>query len=229
MRLKDWNDQEKPREKLLLKGAAALSDAELLAIILRTGLKGESVVDFARRVLNEVSDFRTLFHLDLHTLQSIRGMSQIRYIELQAIREIHQRYHNEFIQRKDLLRNSKQTSDFLLSKLRDQPKEIFSCIFLNSQNYMIAYEELISGSLMSAYVYPRELIKRILHHNAASIILAHNHPSGDCKPSYEDQLMTQKMMKATEIIQVQLIDHFIIGENQIFSFAEHGWVFYEEI
>lgn len=217
-------EHERPREKLIEKGASALSDSELLAIILRTGRPNKSVLQLARELLENFGGFRGLLHASPNLVMQISGISVARYSELQAILEIARRYLYQTIQRKDILKCTEDTIVFLRSRLRDEPREIFAGIFLDHRNYIIAYEELMKGTLQTAQVYPREVIKRILHYNAASIILAHNHPSGYPEPSEADWKLTQKLQFMFEVMSTTLLDHIIIAENDYFSFKERGLI-----
>lgn len=222
MTIKAWPINERPREKLLQKGAAALSDAELFAIVLRTGIKNKSVVELARELLQHLGGFRGIFHTNIKTLCERPGMSITKFAELQAILEICKRYLKEGIAHKDLLKNNLETRIFLKSQLRDAKKEIFSILFLDAKNHVIAYEEMAHGTLNFAHIYPREILRQVLHYNAAGVILAHNHPSGFVEPSQADYLVTKQLQKALELFQVELLDHIIIGENQYFSFREQN-------
>lgn len=222
MTIRDWPINERPREKLLSQGAQSLSDAELLAIFLRTGIKGKTAVDLARDLLKSFQGLRNLLLANFDQLNQHKGLGKTKYAELQAVLEMSRRHLQSSLSKKDLIRHSDDTKRFLMAQLRDLEHEVFACLYLNSKHQIICFEELFKGSLNSANIYPRELIKRALHHNAASIILAHNHPSGDPTPSQSDIQITQQLTAALDTISIDIIDHIVIGDGEILSFAEQG-------
>jgi len=221
MAITDWAIEDRPREKLLNKGAQALTDAELLAIFLRTGIKGKSAVDLARDLIKENGGLSPLLAANEEQFCQGKGLGQAKYVQMQAVVEMSRRYLEEKIHRGDALENVSDVKNYLKARLQHYPFEVFSCLFLDNKHRVIEYEELFRGTIDSASVHPREVIRRVLHHNAAAIILAHNHPSGVAEPSQSDQMITQKLKQALEMIDVRVLDHFIIGDELV-SFAERG-------
>lgn len=222
MSISDWPVNEKPREKLLQKGAASLSDAELLAIFFRTGTKGKSAVDLARQLLRENGDLRGVFEADLQRFCLIPGLGASKFVTVKASQELAQRYLECQLRRTEPLSNPELTRDYLKARLRPYPHEVFACLFLDNRHRVICFEELFSGTIDSASVYPREVIKRALFHNAAALILAHNHPSGVAEPSQADQRITARLKQGLELIDIRLLDHFVIGDGKAVSLAERG-------
>jgi DNA repair protein RadC len=222
MSISTWPKLERPREKLLALGASTLSDAELLAIIFHTGTRGKTALDLARETLNQHGGLRRLLQVDQITFMRTRGLGENKYAQLQALLEINRRHALELLENTDVLRNSHITRQFLRSKLHGYPNEVFVSLFLNCKNQIIQYEELFQGTLTQTNIYPRELIKRALHHNAANVVIAHNHPSGDPQPSKEDIAITKQLQSILEYIDVRLLDHLIVGKNEVVSLAELG-------
>lgn len=224
MSIKDWPAYERPREKLLKQGAATLTDAELLAIFLRTGVHGKSAVDLARQLLSEFGSLRAILEADLHSFSSHLGLGEAKFAQLQAVLEMSKRHLAERLQKGSVMDSPQLVKDFLCAQLRGEPHEVFGCLFLDSKCRVIAYENLFFGSINESTVYPRQVIKRSLHFNAAFIILSHNHPSGNCDPSKNDRNLTNALINALSYIDVKVIDHLIIGEAEPFSMAEHGMI-----
>jgi DNA repair protein RadC len=222
MAITDWPDGERPREKLLQKGAAALSDAELLAIFLRTGVTGKSAVDLARELLNRFGSLTQLFGASEKDFCETHGMGQAKFVQLQAVMEMSRRALQEDMQRGDALNSPKAVRDYLQLLLKGRQQEVFIVLFLDTQHRVIASEELFHGTLSQTSVYPREVVKRALAHNAAALILAHNHPSGVAEPSQSDQLLTDALKQALALVDVRVLDHFIVAGGQTLSFAERG-------
>ncbi len=220
MSIIDWPVDERPREKLLKQGAKSLSDAELLAIFLRTGVKGKTAVDLARDLVQHFHGLRGIFEADIQNFCQHNGLGIAKYTQLQACLEMGRRYLYANLQKSRSMDNIPDIACFLTSQLRHQQREIFAALFLDSQFGLIAYEELFLGNLSEIAVHPRELIKKTLKYNAANIIVAHNHPSGEPYPSREDKQLTQCLKSALAQIEVNLIDHMIVGEGKVFSFAE---------
>ncbi len=223
MAISDWAIEERPREKLLQKGAEALSDAELLAIFLRTGVKGCSAVDLARNLLKDNGGLSCLLSANEEQFCQSKGVGQAKYVQLQAVVEMSRRYLSEKIQRGNALTNVNDVKKYLQSRLQPYPFEVFSCLFLDNKHRVIKYEELFRGTIDSSTVHPREVVRRALHHNAAALVLAHNHPSGVAEPSRSDQLITDRLKQALALIDVRLLDHFIVGD-EVVSFAECGYL-----
>ncbi len=224
MAITDWPAEERPREKLLQHGAASLTDAELLAIFLRTGIRGKTAVDLGRDILQHFNGLRALLDADMKSLCAYRGLGTVKYAQLQAALEISRRHLQATLQRSDAMKYADQTGQFLLSKMRHHQQEVFACLFLDSQYRVIAFEELFYGTINNATVYPRIIVKRALIHNAAAVIFAHNHPSGSADPSEQDKQLTQQLKSALELIDIKVLDHFVIGDNQIKSLLQMGWI-----
>ncbi|CAN1535878.1 RadC DNA repair proteins [Methylophilaceae bacterium] len=222
MAITDWPAAERPREKLLELGASALSDAELLAIFLRVGVVGKSAVDLARDLLTRFGSLTGIFAASQADLSQVHGIGASKYVQLQAIFEMSRRALNEQMQVKDMLSSPQQVRDFLCLKLGSLSREVFVVLFLDAQNRMIMSEEMFSGTLTQTSVYPREVVKKALHHNAASVIFAHNHPSGIAQPSQADELITKQLKQALALVDVRVLDHFIVAGNTTFSFVERG-------
>ncbi|SER32291.1 DNA repair protein RadC [Nitrosomonas sp. Nm51] len=224
MAITDWPTHERPREKLLKLGAKNLSDTELLAIFLRTGTTGRNAVELARNLLTHFGGLSNLFSADKAALCNVQGVGIAKYTQLQAILEIARRTICEKLERGCMMNTPQLVRDFLHLSLANKQHEIFMAIFLDAKHHMIATEELFTGTLTQASVYPREVIKRALYHNAAAIIFAHNHTSGSTEPSQADKALTHILKKALDLIDIKVLDHFIIGNNEIMSFAEHNLI-----
>jgi len=222
MAITDWPEDDRPREKLLQRGPAALSDAELLAIFLRTGVAGQSAVDLAKTLLAEFGSLRALLRADRERFCACHGLGVAKYAQLRAVLEMARRNFMEVLQRGSALTSPDETRAFLCGQLGGHPHEVFACLFLDNQHRVIAWEELFRGTIDCASVYPREVVKRALHHNAAAVIFAHNHPSGINEPSAADRLLTDKLKNALGLVDIRVLDHFIVGDGKPYSFAEHG-------
>lgn len=224
MAITDWPEAERPREKLIHKGAAHLSDAELLAIFLRTGIAGKNAVELARELLAHFGSLTKLCMADLATFGQQPGMGPAKYAQLQAVMEMARRALAEQIKQGAIMDSPQSVKDYLRLSMRSKPHEIFVVIFLDAQHRTIATEELFRGTLTQASVYPREVVKRTLFHNAAAVILAHNHPSGLAEPSKADEMLTQSLKQALALVDVRVLDHFVIGSEDVVSFAERGLI-----
>ena len=224
MSIRDWPAGERPREKLLEHGSSSLSDAELLAIFLRTGVSGKSAVDLARHLLNEFGSLRALLEADLSSFCRPLGLGPAKFTQLQAVLEMGRRHLAERLRRDCALESPQAVCDFLTAQLRHEPHEVFGCLFMDTKHRMLAFEVLFRGSIDSASVYPRQVVKRALAHNAAAVIFCHNHPSGISLPSEADRALTQRLTEALDLIEVRVLDHFIVGEGQPLSMVEHGWM-----
>jgi len=220
----DWPEHERPREKMLMRGPQALSDAELLAIFLRTGVKGKSAVDLSRDLLKEFGSLRALLTADKHTFCQSPGLGEAKFAQLQATLEMSRRHLHETLTRGDALANPDDTRRYLTARLRDYANEVFAVLFLDNRHRVISLDEMFTGTINGASVHPREIVKRALTHNAAAVILAHNHPSGVAEPSEADKQLTRKLSEALGLIDVQVLDHFVIGDGEAVSFAERGWI-----
>ncbi|MDP3778134.1 DNA repair protein RadC [Methylotenera sp.] len=222
MAITDWPASERPREKLIEMGADALSDAELLAIFLRVGVVGKSAVDLARDLLSQFGSLNGIFAATERELSQVHGIGTSKYVQLQAIFEMSRRALNEQLQARDVFQSPQQVRNYLVLKLGALTREVFMVLFLDAQNRLHAAEELFNGTLTQTSVYPREVVKRAIHHNAASVIFAHNHPSGVAQQSAADELITQQLKQALALVDVRVLDHFIVAGNQTLSFAERG-------
>ena len=224
MAITDWPAAERPREKLLEHGVESLSDAELLAIFLRVGVTGKSAVDLAREMLSTFSSLNGIFQARFHDLCAINGIGVSKYAQLQAIFEMSRRALSEEMRTVDILSSPQQVSDFLRLKLGNLKQEVFMVLYLNVQNQLINNEILFTGSLTQTSVYPREVVKQALYHNAASVIFAHNHPTGVAQQSQADELLTNHLKQALALVDVVVLDHFIVAGNQTLSFKERGLI-----
>jgi len=222
IRITDWPVAERPREKLLEKGATALSDAELLAIFLRTGVRGKTAVDLARELLHDFGSLRALLEADHARFKRAKGLGDAKFALLQAVLEMAKRHLREPLDRGDALTSAQNTRDYLKAQLRGYPYEVFACLFLDNQNKVIKFEELFRGTIDGTSVYPREVAKKSLDLNSAAIICAHNHPTGISSPSEADKQITRKLQRALSLFEIRLLDHFIIGDGEPYSFAENG-------
>ena len=224
MSIKLWPEQERPREKLLAHGSVALSDAELLAIFLRTGVRGCSAVELARRLLAEFGGLRQLLEANIDEFTQHMGLGPAKYAQLQAVLEMGRRHLAATIARESALESPQAVRDFLKAKLRHEPHKMFACLFMDTKHRVLAFEVLFYGTIDGASVYPRQVVKRALAHNAAALILTHNHPSGVSEPSQADKILTERLKEALALIDVRILDHFIVGDGEPLSMVEHGWM-----
>jgi DNA repair protein RadC len=222
MAIHEWPEQERPREKLIRQGADTLSDAELLAIFLRTGMMGQTALDQARSLLTAFGSVRGVLDASLDAFCAQRGMGASKYVQLQASLELARRHMLEALRRSDSLVSSTLTRNYVRSRLRHYAREVFLCLFLDNQNRVIAVEELFQGTIDGASVHPRVVVDRALHHNAAALIFAHNHPSGVAEPSQADVGITRRLKNALALIDVRTLDHFVVGDTDVVSLAERG-------
>jgi len=223
MAISDWPSAERPREKLISRGASSLSDAELLAIFLRTGVAGSSAVDLARQLLLDYGSLRRILEADVKTFCTGKGLGLAKFVQLQAALEIAGRHLAENLEYEDCLTKPAQTRNYLRARLRDYDYEVFACLMLDNRNRVIAFRELFRGTIDGASVYPREVVKQALADNAAAVILAHNHPSGVCEASQADIRITERLRKALELVDIRLLDHVIVGDG-ITCLSEQGLV-----
>lgn len=222
MAITDWPEDERPREKLLQRGGAVLSDSELLAIFLRVGMKGKSAVELGRELLTHFDGLRGVMDATPEQFSEVPGMGQAKWAQLQACLELGRRYLETTLQRGEAFTSPQATRRFLMARLRAYHHEVFACLFLDNQHRLISFEELFSGTIDSASVYPREVVKRVLKLNAAAVIFAHNHPSGIAEPSASDRYITQRLQSALDLIDVRVLDHFVVGDGDVVSMAEIG-------
>ncbi len=223
MSIKDWPEDQQPREKLIKNGAKSLTDAELLAIFLRTGVKGLSAVDLAAKLLNDFDDLNHLLAADQETFCQGHGLGMATYVQLQAILEMADRYFHTGLKKGAVFNSTDVAKRYLIQQLSQSPFEIFACIFLDNKHQMIEYEALFQGTINQSSVYPREVLRRVIKHNAAAIIIAHNHPSGHIEPSPSDEQITRKLVKVMDLIDTKILDHIIVGGGSTYSMMEHGF------
>jgi len=222
LKIKDWPAGETPRERLTLAGAGNLSDAELIAILLGRGTLGFSAVDLARTLLSRFGGIRGILNAPGNALQATHGIGPGKAAILSAARECCSRYLDEKLAPGKHIASPTDTTHFLLARLRDRPHEVFCCLFLDNRHRVLAFDELFRGTIDNTTVYPREVVKQALHRNAAAVILAHNHPSGVAEPSDADRLITRRIGDALNLIDVRLLDHFVIGDGTCVSLASRG-------
>lgn len=222
MSIRDWPAAERPREKLLERGASSLSDAELLAIFLRTGVSGRSAVDLARHLLHQFGSLRALLEANLTAFSSELGLGPAKFAQLQAVMEMARRNMGEDLKRDSVLENPTQVRRYLKALLRHEPHEVFGCLFLDSKNRVQTFEILFHGSINTAHVHARQVVKRALAHNSAGLILCHNHPSGVKDASKADIDLTRHLKQALALVDVVVLDHLIIGDGDPLSMVEYG-------
>ena len=224
MRIADWPQNERPRERLLAQGAASLSDAELLAILLRTGSRGRSALDLARLLLARFGGLRGLLDATQDQLCDAPGLGPAKYTQLQSALELARRHLKETLDRSHPLTSPQATRDYLKATLRDRPHEVFCALMLDTRHRVISFEQLFTGTIDSAHVHPRVVVEKALQQGAAALILAHNHPSGIAEPSQADLAITRRLRDALGLVDIRLLDHFIIGDTEVVSLAERGLV-----
>jgi len=222
MSITEWPEEERPREKLLSRGAQALTDAELLAIFLRTGVSGKSAVDLARDLLAELGGLKGLFSADEKGFCRVKGLGKAKYAQLQAMLALSRRYLEEEVKDRDLLTSPETTRAYLKAQLYHHAREVFACVFLDNRHRVIRCEELFHGTIDGANVHPREVVRRALELHASAVIFAHNHPSGVTEASQADLRITQRLKDALALVEVRVLDHFIVGEGDAASLAEQG-------
>lgn len=224
MHIRDWPEQERPREKLMTRGCVALSDAELLAIFISCGISGLSAVDLGRQLLADCGGLRGLLDRPMAELSKLRGLGPARACALVAALELGTRHLGQQLQRGAALADPEQAGAYFARKLRPLPHEVFACLFLDTRHRVIAYEELFRGTLDGSEVHPREVARRCLTLNAAAVIFGHNHPSGNPEASAADRAVTARLKQALALVEVRVLDHFIIGDGAPTSMAQRGWL-----
>ena len=222
MTIRDWPKDERPREKMLARGASALSDAELLALFFGSGRRGQTAIDLGRELLSQHGGLKPLLELEPTALIALRGLGMAKACRLHAALELGRRYLASELQRPDALIHPAACADYLRARIAAYPYEVFACLFLDNRHRVIAFEELFRGSIDGASVHPREVVRRCLAHNAAAVIFAHNHPSGVAEPSQADRDITAELKRALALIEVRVLDHFIVGAGKPLSLAERG-------
>jgi DNA repair protein RadC len=222
MAISDWPAGERPREKLLTRGARSLSDAELLAIFLRTGVRGVTAVDMARDLLRRFGSLRQLLAADHHRFCEAPGLGDAKYAQLQAVLEMSRRYSSETLQRGAEITSPQAANGYLQAQLGGYPNEVFAALFLDTRHRIICFEELFYGTIDGASVHPREVVRKALRSNAAAVILAHNHPSGVAEPSQADIHITARLKQALGLIDVRVLDHIVVTPDDCVSLAQRG-------
>jgi len=220
----DWPEQERPLYKICERGSKALSDAELLSLFIGKGTKDKTVVDLARDILKEFGGLRPLLNADQSTLTKHTGIGATTFARLQAILELSRRHLLETLQKDDCLNSPHLTRQYLSAQLRDEKREVFAALWMDNQHRIICYEILFTGTIDSAAIYPREVVRRCLELNATAVIFAHNHPSGVAEPSQADRKITERLQATLKLIDVKVLDHFVVGDGCVVSFAERGWL-----
>lgn len=224
MNIREWPAEERPREKLLQRGAGSLTDAELLAVFLGSGVRGRNVVELARGLLVKFGGLRQLLEADRAAFVGELGLGPVRYSQLQALLEIGRRHLATSIERESAMDSPATVRRYLKAMLRHEVSEVFGCLFLDTKHRPLAFEILFRGTIDRASVYPREVVRRALLHNAAALILCHNHPSGNSEPSQDDVHLTLSLKRGLALIDVRVLDHIIIGDGEPLSMVEHGWI-----
>lgn len=224
MHIRDWPTAERPREKLMARGAAVLSDAELLAIFLGSGLRGKDAVSTARDLLADHGPLRGLLERSPDALAELPGIGPARASTLSAALELCNRYLAAGLERGEALSDPAAAGRYFSQRLRSRPREVFAALFLDTRHRALAFEELFTGTIDGAEVHPREVVRRALAHNAAAVIVGHNHPSGSAEPSAADRAVTARLKQSLALVDVRLLDHFVIGDGAPASMAARGWV-----
>jgi DNA repair protein RadC len=222
MGIADWPVDERPREKLIARGAESLSDAELVAILFRTGVRGRTAIDLARDALKRCGSLGALLVAERGVFRLICGLGDAKYAQVQAVLEMSRRALRETLDRGPALSSPQAVRDYLRLRLQGRAHEVFVAVFLDAQNRVLEVEDLFRGTLTQTSVFPREIVKRALHFNAAAVIFAHNHPSGVAEPSRADEALTQTLKHTLALVDVKVLDHFVVGGDSAMSFAERG-------
>ncbi len=224
MHIRDWPASERPREKLLARGAAVLSDAELLAIFLGSGLRGQDAVATARQLLAEHGPLRALLERSPAELSGLPGLGPARVCQLSAALELGNRHLAAGLERGEALTDPLAAGRYFSQRLRGYQHEVFAALFLDTRHRALAFEELFRGTVDGAEVHPREVVRRALAHNAVAVIVGHNHPSGSAEPSAADRAVTTRLKQALGLVDIRLLDHFVVGDGSPVSLAARGWV-----
>ncbi len=222
MKIMEWPKQERPRERLLTQGCAHLSDAELLAIFLRTGTRKLNVVDLARYLLHDFGGLKALLEADFSTFKRYPGLGTAKFCQLQATLELSKRYLEQSLELEQAFTNPEQVKSFLKCQLSNQKREQFLVLFLNNQHQLLHSEVIFQGTINSSEVHPRIVVEKALAYQAAAVIFSHNHPSGLVEPSTADRQLTKQLAKALDLVDIRVLDHIIIAHSKCYSFAEHG-------
>lgn len=222
MPINEWPEHERPRERLIKAGPQQLSDAELLAVFLRVGTSGKSAVDLGRDMLHRFGSLNAMFNASLEDFSQINGLGPAKYAQLQAVMELARRALSEQLKRGEVLSSPRAVRQYLQLLLGPKSHEAFVVLFLDARNRLITSEEMFRGTLSHTSVHPREVVKAALAHNAASVIVAHNHPSGSPEPSAADRSLTLALRQSLGLVDIRILDHFIVAGESVYSFAEHG-------
>lgn len=222
MAISSWPINERPRDKLLEKGAAALSDAEILAIFLRNGRSGSSAIDLARELLDVHQGLRQLIDADEQQFCQTKGLGKVKYVQIKAAIELGRRYLQAELEVGDVFTSPEQTRNYLTLKLRAYPYEVFACLYLDNRHRLLSFDELFRGTIDCTQVHAREVVRAALNYNAAAVIFSHNHPSGVAEPSQSDIDLTGQLKKALQLVDIRVLDHLIIGNGSAISLAERG-------
>lgn len=224
MNIRDWPEHERPRERLLAQGAGVLSDAELLAVFFGTGQRGLNAIDLGRQLLHRHGGLRGLLRLPCADLVREPGLGLARASRLCAALELATRHLALRLEQPEALLDPHLAIEYFRARLRDRQREVFACLFLDTRHRPIAIEELFQGTVDRSEVHPREVVKRALAHNAAAVMLAHNHPSGISEPSHADRHITDVLRQSLALVDVRVVDHLVIGDGEAVSFAQRGWL-----
>lgn len=219
-----WVGELAPREKLLQQGAESLSDRELLAIFLRTGVKGTNVMRLAEDVLDHFGSLHELMTADFHSINAIKGLGLAKFAQIMAVSELSRRCFACQLNRENTMLNPEITHQYLQNLLAHREREIFLVLFLDNQHRVIRHEEMFAGTISRVEIHPREIVREAMKVNAAALILAHNHPSGMAEPSFADRKVTEQIIKACQLLDIRVLDHLVIGQGETVSFAERGWI-----
>lgn len=222
MPIREWPKAERPREKLIERGAEALSDAELVAIVLGSGTRGRTALDLARQLIARFGSIRQLLSAERDVCLGQLGLGPARYALLRAAVELARRHLRDGLRVGSVISSPQATQAFLQSQLRDRPYEVFCCLHLDSRHRLIVFEELFRGTVDGASVYPREVVRQAMAHNSAAVIFAHNHPSGVAEPSRADELITLRLRDSLALLDVKVLDHIVVGDGACVSFAQRG-------
>lgn len=222
--IKAWPESERPRERLMRGEASKLSESELIALLLRSGIRGKDAVALGRELLSAFGGLRGLFQVCPERLKQISGLGAAKIASVLAVAELAQRFLREEMPGRDVMRDPRTVVDYLYASLRDRKREVFKVIFLDKANRVIGDNDLFIGTIDEAAVHPREVVKASLDRFATAVILVHNHPSGRVEPSPEDRRLTDKIKAACETVSIKVLDHLIVGDNQHFSFREAGLI-----
>jgi DNA repair protein RadC len=224
MKIREWPKEERPRERLLAAGAAGLTDGELLAVLIGCGKRGVTAVDVARQLLGEFGSLGEFLNASPARCLKQLGIGPARYAAMQAALELARRHYSQAIRSSSGAAATGDIRKFVLAQLRDKPYEVFCCLYLDAHHRLIAFQELFRGTTDGARVYPKEVLREVIAHNAYAVILAHNHPSGSAEPSHEDKVITRRLVDALKLIEVRVLDHLVVGETRCVSFADRGLI-----